>query len=85
MARVVDIHEAQTNFSKLVDEVENGGEVTVARAGKPILKLVKLVDTPVQRKLGQFSRKNENFDWDAWDSLDRELAGTWNANKLDEI
>jgi prevent-host-death family protein len=53
MAKVVNINEAKTHFSKLVEEVEAGGEITIARAGKPILKLVK-IDTVrgTPRKLG---------------------------------
>ena len=38
--RVVGIHEAKTTFSKLVREVEDGGEVIVENHGKPVAKLV---------------------------------------------
>jgi len=37
----VNIHEAKTQLSKLVAEVEAGGVVVLARAGKPVARLVK--------------------------------------------
>jgi len=42
MDKTVNIHEAKTNLSSLIAEVENGREVTIARAGKPVAKLVPL-------------------------------------------
>jgi prevent-host-death family protein len=41
---VVNMHDAKTQFSKLVARVEAGEQITIARAGKPIAKLV-----PVRR------------------------------------
>ena len=38
----MNIHEAKTNFSKLVAEAEEGREVVITRAGKPVAKLVPL-------------------------------------------
>jgi len=38
--KVVNIHEAKTHLSRLVDTAARGEEVTIARAGKPIAKLV---------------------------------------------
>ena len=40
--RVVNIHQAKTHLSKLVEEVEEGEEVIIARAGKPVARLVPL-------------------------------------------
>jgi prevent-host-death family protein len=37
---LVNIHEAKTHFSKLVARVERGERITVARAGKPVARLV---------------------------------------------
>lgn len=42
MDKTVNIHEAKTNLSSLIAEVEGGREVTIARAGKPVAKLVPL-------------------------------------------
>lgn len=44
--RIVNIHEAKTHFSKLVDSVTHGNEILIAMAGKPVAKLV-----PISKKL----------------------------------
>ena len=36
----VNVHEAKTNLSKLLAQVENGLEVAIARNGKPVARLV---------------------------------------------
>ncbi len=38
----VNIHEAKTHFSKLVARANAGEEIVIARAGKPLAKLVPL-------------------------------------------
>ena len=40
MVHTVNTHEAKTTLSRLLAEVEAGGEVVIARAGKPIARLV---------------------------------------------
>jgi len=42
MEKTVNIHEAKTNLSSLIAKVEAGEEVVIARAGKPVAKLVPL-------------------------------------------
>lgn len=42
----VNIHEAKTHLSALLADVENGREVTIARAGTPIAKLVPTEPRP---------------------------------------
>ena len=41
----VNVHQAKTQFSKLLAKVERGGEVVIARAGKPVARLVA-IETP---------------------------------------
>jgi prevent-host-death family protein len=36
----VNIHEAKTHLSRLVERVERGEEVVIARAGRPVARLV---------------------------------------------
>ncbi|HEX9671648.1 MAG TPA: type II toxin-antitoxin system Phd/YefM family antitoxin [Thermoanaerobaculia bacterium] len=49
--REVNVHEAKTHLSRLLAEVEHGEEVVIARAGKPVAKLVP-VQAPAGRRLG---------------------------------
>lgn len=49
----VNIHEAKTQFSRIVEQAEAGEEILIARAGKPVARLVSLVSAvPKPRKLG---------------------------------
>jgi prevent-host-death family protein len=38
--RSVNIHEAKTHLSRLVERVEEGEEIVIARAGRPVARLV---------------------------------------------
>ena len=52
--RTVNIHEAKTQLSRLVDEAVNGEPFIIAKAGRPLVKVVPL-DTPTgarMRRLG---------------------------------
>jgi prevent-host-death family protein len=40
MARILNLYEAKTHLSTLVDEAAAGREVIIAKAGKPLAKLV---------------------------------------------
>jgi len=47
----VNIHEAKTHLSRLLERVQHGDEIVIAKAGRPIAKLVKI--QPVgKRKFG---------------------------------
>lgn len=54
--RIVNIHEAKTHFSKLIDGVIHGNEVVVAMAGKPVAKLIPFNEKR-ERKLGVLKGK----------------------------
>jgi prevent-host-death family protein len=40
VVKSVNIHEAKTHLSRLVERVEAGEEITLARAGRPVARLV---------------------------------------------
>jgi prevent-host-death family protein len=48
----VNIHEAKTHLSRLLERVAMGEEVIIAKAGKPVAKLVPLQKRPKNRLLG---------------------------------
>ena len=45
----VNIYEAKTHFSKLIDAVIHGNEITIAMAGKPVARLVPIQPKPKRR------------------------------------
>jgi len=48
----VNIHEAKTHLSKLLERVKGGEEIVIAKAGKPVARLVPVVKRPVRRLPG---------------------------------
>jgi prevent-host-death family protein len=48
----VNVHQAKTHLSRLLDKVALGGEVVIAKAGKPVARLVPFNKAPVKRVLG---------------------------------
>lgn len=48
----VNIHDAKTSLSRLVERVEAGEEIVIARAGKPAARLVPLSKPQTRRVLG---------------------------------
>lgn len=64
--QTVNIHEAKTQFSRFVEQAEAGEEIVIARAGKPVARLVALENSALKpRKLGLGKKQftfPENFD-----------------------
>ena len=54
MGESVNIHQAKTHLSRLVELVEGGEEVVIARAGRPVARLVPYVRRTVPREPGQW-------------------------------
>ena len=44
----VNIHAAKTQLSRLVDAAAAGAEIVIARAGRPVARLVPLTPSPPQ-------------------------------------
>ncbi|MEI9951400.1 MAG: type II toxin-antitoxin system prevent-host-death family antitoxin [Pseudomonadota bacterium] len=49
MSRQVNIHEAKTQFSQLVDRAHAGEEIVVAKDGEPWARLVPLAASPARQ------------------------------------
>lgn len=63
--RTVNIHEAKTHLSRLVEEAAEGEEIVIAKAGKPVARLVPLKRIRKKRTLGFLAGKlrvPEDFD-----------------------
>jgi prevent-host-death family protein len=77
---ITNIHDAKTHFSKLVERVEAGEEITIARAGRPIARLVKYVESPKQqRKPGSMKGKIKLLA--GFDEIDKELEALFRAEQ----
>jgi prevent-host-death family protein len=62
----VNIHEAKTHLSRLVERVERGDEVVIARAGRPVARLVPFRPRTAPRVPGLWRGRVEvSADFDA--------------------
>ena len=52
MAGAVYVHEAKTGFSKLLERVQLGEEIVIAKAGKPVARLVPFTEPAAFREPG---------------------------------
>lgn len=48
----VNIHEAKTHLSKLIDRAVRGESFVIAKAGRPLVKVTALEAPPEPRRLG---------------------------------
>lgn len=81
---MVNMLEAKTTLSKLVEAVESGAEkeIIIARNGKPAARLVP-VEQPVKgrRVLGMFAGAFPDFSLEEFNSTDHDVAELFGAEK----
>ena len=51
--RTVNVHEAKTHLSRLLERVVRGEQVVIAKAGRPVAKLVSIGTSTGGRELGR--------------------------------
>ena len=52
MATVINIHQAKTHLSRIVDDVAAGREVIIAKAGRKVARLVPIDSKPRPKRFG---------------------------------
>lgn len=55
MGTVVNVRQAKTHLSRILEKVAGGAEVIIARAGKPVARLVPYEPAPRRKRLGLLS------------------------------
>jgi prevent-host-death family protein len=84
MSRQVNVHEAKTHFSKILAAVEAGEEIVVARAGKPIIKLVKIDELlPPPIVPGFANDLLPDVSDEEWEALNVEFNSLFGEKKFD--
>jgi len=76
----VNIHEAKTHLSRLLQRVAGGEEITIARAGVPVARLVAIERPPTPRPMGMYRGElhvPEDFD----DPLPDDLMALFEGRK----
>lgn len=77
--RTVNMHQAKTHLSRLVDRASKGEGFIIARAGKPLVKVVPIEprDTALPRRLGFLAgeiRVPDDFDRMGQDEIERQFG-----------
>jgi prevent-host-death family protein len=78
MATIVNMHEAKSTLSKLVEKVSAGEEVVIAKAGKPVAKLVKY-EPKEPRPLGLYD--GQIWIADDFDEPDEDLIALFEGSE----
>ena len=55
--QTINIHQAKTQLSKLIEKTQKGEDVIIAKAGKPVAKLIAYKEPLKPRKLGLWKGK----------------------------
>ncbi|MBV9949694.1 MAG: type II toxin-antitoxin system Phd/YefM family antitoxin [Myxococcales bacterium] len=76
--RQLNVHEAKTELSRLLEAVEAGERIVIARAGEPVAMLVPYKAATRRRRLGQF-RGDVAIHAD-FDELPPELAAAFESS-----
>ncbi|HIA46803.1 MAG TPA: type II toxin-antitoxin system Phd/YefM family antitoxin [Candidatus Hydrogenedentes bacterium] len=70
-----NIHEAKTHLSRLVERAAGGEEIIIAKAGKPMAKLVPYQEDKKPRKPG--SLRGKIWIADDFDELPEDIAAAF--------
>jgi prevent-host-death family protein len=76
--RRINVHEAKTQLSRLLQEVEAGERVIIARAGQPVAVLGPYKAAVRRRRLGQFA--GQVTIRDDFDELPADMAEAFGAS-----
>jgi prevent-host-death family protein len=76
----INIHQAKTHFSKLIVRVLSGEEITIARAGVPVARLVPVKSANKTRPLGM--DRGKIWIADDFDSLPEDLLKEFYGGEL---
>jgi prevent-host-death family protein len=63
--RTVNVYDAKTQLSRLLESVERGEEIVIARAGKPVARLVPIAPKRPRVPAGWAGRWELAADWDS--------------------
>jgi prevent-host-death family protein len=75
---IFNTHEAKTHLSQLIERAARGEEIIIAKAGKPMARLVGYRENTVQRTGGQWKglvRVGDDFDAPLPPEIDQAFGG----------
>lgn len=79
---VVNIHEAKTHLSRLLERVSAGEEIVIAKAGRPVAKLIPYLESDEPRKMGAW--KGRVWIADDFDELPPDILAAFYGEDPDD-
>lgn len=76
MTKTVNVHDAKTHLSRLLEAVERGEEVVIARRGKPVARMIRYERKP-RPPLGSLKLPGPPIDDSVWDPITDDEAREW--------
>ncbi len=83
--RKANIHEAKTHLSRLVEEAAKGKPFVIAKAGKPMVKVVPIEpaeEQPPRPRIGFMKGEIVVPSDEEWAAMDKEIAEQFEASRL---
>lgn len=77
---MMNVHEAKTQLSRLLERVRAGEEIVIAKAGNPCARLVPL-DPPPERVLGRYRDRDGKVPDSFFDPLDEAELAAWEGGE----
>ncbi|WP_374661910.1 type II toxin-antitoxin system Phd/YefM family antitoxin [Inhella sp.] len=81
MAETVNVHDAKTHFSRLLDKAHAGEEIILCKAGKPYARLMPLAAAPGQRQPGRLKQSGAQLDEVFFEPLPVEELEAWDGHR----
>ena len=82
--QITNISDAKATLSRLIEQVLNGQEVIIGKAGKPVAKLVPYTQDTSPRKLGAGQWQGKIWMSDDFDDLPDEVLNLFTSNADDD-
>lgn len=77
---VVNVHEAKTQLSQLIERAAQGEEIVIARAGRPVCRLAPLKPAAAPRVLGLYAGQPFHMD-ETFDELPDDIAAAFEGSE----
>ena len=84
MPDTINVYEAKTHFSRLLDRVAAGEEIVIARAGKPVAKLVPIPAEDRPQRLGLLAHIKPPPESFFFDPLPEDELRLWGESSEDD-
>ena len=80
MTTIVNVHDAKTRYSQLLDKAHAGQEIILGKAGKPYARMVPLAIVPSKRQPGRLVGLVQPIGDEFFDALPDDELAAWEGS-----